>query len=84
MDEGVDQDCQLSSTLVALVLHEMLTPLNGKLKARAKCRLHIDHWPGDDKGGGKTHPMACVDDNGDAGDENENDDGDCGVEPQEV
>ena len=63
MEEGVNQGCPLSSTLAAIVLHEVLAPLDAALKTRA-----ATHWlnglPYDDNAGGETHPLAYVNNTG--------------------
>ena len=63
MEEGVNQGCPLSSTLAALVLHEVLEPLTAKLNARAEARRANGDF-GDDGYGGQTHAQAYIDDCG--------------------
>ena len=63
MAEGVNQGCPLSSILAALVLHEVLAPIDAKLKIRAANRRQQQNT-GDDDAGGETHPMAYIDDAG--------------------
>ena len=60
MQEGVNQGCPLSSTLAALVLHEILLPLSVKLNARAEARRRVGNLS-DDKLGGISNVMAYVD-----------------------
>lgn len=63
MAEGVNQGCPLSSILAALVLHEVVAPIDAKLKIRAANRLRLQNT-GYDDAGGETHPMAYIDDAG--------------------
>ena len=63
MAKGVNQGCPLSSILAALVLHEVLAPIDAKLKIRAANRRQQQNT-GDDDAGGETHPMAYIDDAG--------------------
>ena len=65
MEEGVNQGCPLSYILAALVLHEVLAPINAKLTARAFVRYH-NNDKGDDGHGGQTHIMGYIDDVGTA------------------
>ncbi|KAL7531115.1 hypothetical protein ACHAWF_003634, partial [Thalassiosira exigua] len=62
-EEGTNQGCPLSSTLAALVLHEVIAPLTRKLDDRAAARL-ADKRGGDDDLGGRTDAKAYVDDTG--------------------
>ena len=54
MAEGVNQGCPLSSILAALVLHEVLAPIDAKLKLRAVNHLRLQN-KGDDETGGVKH-----------------------------
>ncbi|KAL7523745.1 hypothetical protein ACHAXR_000310, partial [Thalassiosira sp. AJA248-18] len=65
MEEGANQGCPLSATLAALVLNEILLPLDDKLKERAKQR-RLNGNMMDDGCGGETHPMGYIDDCGSA------------------
>ncbi|KAL7524723.1 hypothetical protein ACHAXR_000688, partial [Thalassiosira sp. AJA248-18] len=65
MEECADQGCPLSATPAALVLNEILRPLDAKLKARAKQRMDNGNAM-DDGCGGETHPMGYIDDCGSA------------------
>ena len=65
MAEGAIQGCPLSATLTALVLGDVLRPLDVAMKARA-CKIFVAA-PGDtsdDGAGGETHPMGYIDDVG--------------------
>ncbi|KAL7532099.1 hypothetical protein ACHAWF_004011 [Thalassiosira exigua] len=62
-EEGTNQGCPLSSTLAALVLHEVIAPLTRKLDDRAAARL-ANQRGGDDGLGGRTDAKAYVDDTG--------------------
>jgi hypothetical protein len=53
MAKGVKQGCPLSSILAALVLHEVLAPIDAKLKIHAANRLRLQNT-GDDETGGET------------------------------
>lgn len=62
MEEGSHQGCPLSSLFAALVLEEILAPLESLLKDRAHERL-LKGDPGDDGYGSITHFFSFVDDN---------------------
>jgi hypothetical protein len=62
MEEGSHQGCPLSSLFAALVLEEILAPLESLLKERANERL-LKGDPGDDGYGSITHFFSFVDDN---------------------
>ena len=63
MEEGVNQGCPLSSIFAALVLNEILVPLDRSLHERADNRA-LHQGPGDDGYGGPTHQIGFVDDLG--------------------
>jgi hypothetical protein len=60
MKEGVNQGCQLPSTLAAIVLHEVLAPLETTIKLHTATQ-QLNSCPYDDDAGGEIHPMAFVD-----------------------
>ena len=61
MDEGLNQGCPLSSIYAAMVLNEVIHPLDKSLRARAAVRsLAGQHL--DDGSGGISHLMAYMDD----------------------
>ena len=60
--EGGNQCCPLSTTLAALVLGEVLRPLDAALKTRAQKQLADSAVDiSDDGAGGETHPMGYID-----------------------
>ncbi|KAL7523471.1 hypothetical protein ACHAWF_002944 [Thalassiosira exigua] len=59
--EGLAQGCPLSGLFAALVLNEIVKPVDEMLKARAAARL-ADNNEGDDGHGGVTHFGGWVDD----------------------
>ena len=59
MAEGVNQGCPLSSILAALVLHEVLAPIDAKLKLRTANCLRLQD-KGDDETGSENIPWRTL------------------------
>ena len=65
MAERANQGCPLLATLAALVLGEVLHPLDMAMKARArKMFLETATDNSDDGAGGETHPTGYINDVG--------------------
>ena len=65
MEEGANQGCQLLATPSALILGEVLRPLDAALKTRAQQRFIASRVDTSDDGAGdETHPMGYIDDVG--------------------
>ena len=63
MEEGVNQGCSLSSIFAALVLNEILVPLDKILQERADKRT-LQQGPGDNGCKGRTHQIGFANDLG--------------------
>ena len=65
METGANRGGPLSATLTALVLGEVLRPLDAVMKARARKRFPMARVDASDHAaGGETHPMGYIDDGG--------------------
>ena len=62
--EGFAQGCPLSGLLAALVLTQVLRPINRTLRARAKRRKNTGQGPNDDNKGSVAATKSIVDDTG--------------------